>query len=156
MQERRRKFYGWGYEDDSISPEEISEFEVAWSRRLDVDKFVAIPFPKADEISLRAPRVQPPASLKRDLHNGWHRRLNSFVRRCDSRSETLRLTVARGAWRRRAAADRLPTSTTVKKIDIASRRSIADSFHNLERQLSFLAHSGTFERSYLKRRLIFE
>jgi alkyldihydroxyacetonephosphate synthase len=63
MQERRRKFYGWGYEDDSISPEEISEFESAWSRLLGVDKFVAIPFPKADEISLRAPRVQPPASL---------------------------------------------------------------------------------------------
>jgi alkyldihydroxyacetonephosphate synthase len=63
MQDCRRKFYGWGYEDDSASPEEICEFEAAWSRLLGVDKFVAIPFPKADEISLRAPRVHPPASL---------------------------------------------------------------------------------------------
>ena len=39
MQERRRKFYGWGYEDDSISPEEISECEAAWSGLLGVDKF---------------------------------------------------------------------------------------------------------------------
>jgi hypothetical protein len=28
MPERRRKFYGLGYEDDAVSPEEISEFEV--------------------------------------------------------------------------------------------------------------------------------
>ena len=31
MQDCRRKFYGWGYEDDSASPEEICEFEAAWS-----------------------------------------------------------------------------------------------------------------------------
>src|SRR3984957_14874859 len=103
-------------------------------------------------IRLQAATYELPASVRTSL---WLDRLNSFVRRCDSRSETLRLTVARGAWRRRAAADRLPASTTVKKIDIASRRSIADSFHNLERQLSVLVHSRTFERSYLKRQLVF-
>jgi hypothetical protein len=59
-------------------------------------------------------------------------RLNSFVRRCDSSSEILRLTVASGVFNWRAAADRLPASTTTKKVDIASRRSIGASFHNLE------------------------
>jgi hypothetical protein len=34
MQERRRKFYGWGYEGDEVSREEIAEFEKAWTRLL--------------------------------------------------------------------------------------------------------------------------
>ena len=63
MQERRRKFYGWGYEDDTVSPGEITEFESAWSRLLGVDSFEALPFPKEEDIALRAPRVQPPAAL---------------------------------------------------------------------------------------------
>ena len=28
-QERRRKFYGWGYEGDEVPPQEIAEFEKA-------------------------------------------------------------------------------------------------------------------------------
>src|SRR5258707_13420182 len=36
----------------------------------------------------------------------------------------LRLTVVSGVFNRRAAADKLPCSTTVRKVDIASRRSI--------------------------------
>ncbi|MDQ0143208.1 FAD-binding oxidoreductase [Cupriavidus necator] len=64
MQERRRKFYGWGYEGDTVTQEEISEFEAAWSRLLGVDHFEAMPFPNADEIELRSPRVQPPATLR--------------------------------------------------------------------------------------------
>jgi alkyldihydroxyacetonephosphate synthase len=63
MQERRRKFYGWGYEDDLVSADEINEFETAWSKLLGVDKFDATPFPKAEEITLRPARVQIPKSL---------------------------------------------------------------------------------------------
>lgn len=63
MQERRRKFYGWGYEGDTVSPAETAEFESAWSRLLGVDHFEAVPFPKEDDIDLRAPRIQAPASL---------------------------------------------------------------------------------------------
>jgi alkyldihydroxyacetonephosphate synthase len=53
MPERRRKLYGCGYEDDSVSSEETSEFVAVWSRLFGMDKFVSIPFPKADEVSLR-------------------------------------------------------------------------------------------------------
>jgi hypothetical protein len=53
-------------------------------------------------------------------------RLNNRVLRCVSSSETLRLTVARGMSRRRAAAERLPASTTVRRRDIDSKRSIGD------------------------------
>ena len=63
MQERRRKFYGWGYEGDTVSPAETAEFESAWSRLLGVDHFEAVPFPKEEDIDLRAPRIQAPASL---------------------------------------------------------------------------------------------
>lgn len=65
MHERRRKFYGWGYEGDTVSPAETAEFESAWSRLLGVDHFEAVPFPKEDDIDLRAPRIQAPASPPR-------------------------------------------------------------------------------------------
>jgi hypothetical protein len=64
MQERRRKFYGWGYEGDTVTPDEIREFEAAWTRLLGVEHFEATPFPTPEEISLRKPRVQLPASLR--------------------------------------------------------------------------------------------
>jgi alkyldihydroxyacetonephosphate synthase len=63
MEERRRKFYGWGYEGDTVSSAEIAEFEAAWSRMLGVDRFEATPFPKEEDIALRAPRIRVPASL---------------------------------------------------------------------------------------------
>ena len=47
-QERRRKFYGWGYEGDEVSPQEIAEFEKAWTRLLGVSDFTAVPFPRED------------------------------------------------------------------------------------------------------------
>lgn len=64
MQQRRRKFYGWGYEDEPISASEIAEFEAAWTRLLGVGDFQAVPFPTEDQITLRAPRVLPPPSLE--------------------------------------------------------------------------------------------
>ncbi|MHB8353798.1 MAG: FAD-binding oxidoreductase [Burkholderiales bacterium] len=63
MQERRRKFYGWGYEGEEVSPGEIAEFEQQWSRLLGVTKFEAMPFPTEAAIALRAPRVSLPVSL---------------------------------------------------------------------------------------------
>jgi alkyldihydroxyacetonephosphate synthase len=63
-QERRRKFYGWGYEGDEVSPQEIAEFEKAWTRLLGVSDFTAVPFPSEDSINLRPCRVKVPASLE--------------------------------------------------------------------------------------------
>lgn len=54
MPERRRKFYGWGYEGDTVSREETVEFETAWSKLLGIDKFEPVPFPTEDDIELRA------------------------------------------------------------------------------------------------------
>jgi alkyldihydroxyacetonephosphate synthase len=58
-----------GYEDDSLSSEEISEFVAVRSHLLGMDTNLSIPFPKADEVSLR-PRHAAARFTKRDLHNG--------------------------------------------------------------------------------------
>jgi alkyldihydroxyacetonephosphate synthase len=63
MDARRRKFYGWGFEGDAVTPEEIREFEGAWSKLLGVDTFDPVPFPAVDRIEIRQPRVAIPASL---------------------------------------------------------------------------------------------
>ena len=63
MATRRRKFYGWGYEGDTVSDAEVAEFERAWTKLLGVDSFVPIPFPTESEIELRSSRVSIPASL---------------------------------------------------------------------------------------------
>lgn len=57
MEARRRKFYGWGYEGDTVTTEEVREFESAWTKLLGVQSFEAVPFPTVESIDIRAPRV---------------------------------------------------------------------------------------------------
>ena len=64
MSGKRRSFFGWGYEDDVVSAEELSWFERAWSQLFHVDSFDPTSMPRESEIKLRAPRVSPPATLK--------------------------------------------------------------------------------------------
>src|SRR5215813_8270474 len=59
-------------------------------------------------------------------------RSKSLAPKCSSSSVILRLAVATGVLRRRAAAERLPASATASTIDMASRRSIARPFHGAE------------------------
>ncbi|MBI3918359.1 MAG: FAD-binding oxidoreductase [Betaproteobacteria bacterium] len=64
MSEKRRSFFGWGYEGDTVSPAELQWFEDAWSKLLKINHFEPAPMPRADEIELRAPRITAPDSLK--------------------------------------------------------------------------------------------
>ncbi len=64
MSESRRSFYGWGYEKDAVSAEELKWFERAWSDIFGVDRFDPAPMPRESEITLRAPRVSLPPSLQ--------------------------------------------------------------------------------------------
>jgi len=75
MQRRRRKFYGWGYEGDEVSSCEIAEFERAWARLLGVSNFEPAPFPRAEDISLRTPRVPIPDALHAICTTDHHERL---------------------------------------------------------------------------------
>lgn len=60
---RRRKFWGWGYEGEGLTPEEIELLARAVAQRLGLDELRATPPPDISEIQLRQPRVQPPPAL---------------------------------------------------------------------------------------------
>jgi alkyldihydroxyacetonephosphate synthase len=81
MSEKRRKFWGWGYEDDPVPAEELAWFENAWSKHLGVAKFDVTPLPRMEEITLRAPRIAIPPSL-RDIctTEKWDRLFHSYGR----------------------------------------------------------------------------
>ena len=64
VSERRRSFFGWGYEENAVSADELGWFERAWSQLFHVDRFDPAPFPRESEITLRKPRLSVPASLK--------------------------------------------------------------------------------------------
>ena len=61
---RKRSFYGWGYEDDAVSAEELGWFEGAWSKLFGVDRFEPAAMPVESEIALRAPRLTVPTSMQ--------------------------------------------------------------------------------------------
>lgn len=72
---RRRSFYGWGYENEPVPADELAWFERAWTGLFKVDRFDATPPPREDEITLRAPRVEPPAALRGICTTDKHERL---------------------------------------------------------------------------------
>ena len=57
---RQKKFYAWGYADEDLSPEEIKFWEAETADRYGVKSFDVTPPPKADEITLRASRIDVP------------------------------------------------------------------------------------------------
>ncbi|MEO5862169.1 MAG: FAD-binding oxidoreductase, partial [Burkholderiales bacterium] len=64
MSDRRLKFWGWGFEDTLLSANEIALLEANYAKHLGVSGFEATPAPKAEEISLRKPRIEIPSSLQ--------------------------------------------------------------------------------------------
>ena len=63
MAERRRKFYGWGYEDQGPTPEQQRHMAERMSKRFDLGPLTITPAPRESELNLRVPRVLPPDSL---------------------------------------------------------------------------------------------
>ncbi len=64
MSEMRRSFYGWGFEGDAVSAEELRWFERTWSELFQIDGFDPTPMPRESSITLRAPRVSVPGALQ--------------------------------------------------------------------------------------------
>src|SRR5690349_9074129 len=64
MAERRRKFWGWGYEDQGPNPEQQKHLAERMAQRFGLKDFSITPPPSEKELNLRAPRIQPPDSLK--------------------------------------------------------------------------------------------
>ena len=75
MTEKRRSFYGWGFEKDAVSAEELGWFERAWADIFAVDSFESAPMPQESEIILRAPRVSLPLALQSFCTNEKYDRL---------------------------------------------------------------------------------
>jgi acyl-CoA thioesterase FadM len=46
MGEKKRSFYGWGFEGDVVSPEELGWFERAWSELFRIDHFDPATMPR--------------------------------------------------------------------------------------------------------------
>lgn len=63
MGERRRSWWGWGWEDEALTHEQADSLASAVAGRLDLrDVKVAAP-PSLDEVTLPVPRLSPPAAL---------------------------------------------------------------------------------------------
>jgi alkyldihydroxyacetonephosphate synthase len=71
---RKRKFWGWGYEDAGPSAEQEAGIARALSQRFG-SALELVSAPREDEIALAAPRVQPPASLRELCSAAPHDRL---------------------------------------------------------------------------------
>ncbi|MGB6554723.1 MAG: FAD-binding oxidoreductase, partial [Candidatus Binataceae bacterium] len=74
MAERRRKFWGWGYEDQGPTPEQQKHMAERMAKRFGLDELTLTPPPTEKELNLRAPRVQPPDSLKEICTTSTHER----------------------------------------------------------------------------------
>jgi alkyldihydroxyacetonephosphate synthase len=61
---RQKKFYAWGYADEELTSEEIKAWEAEIAGRYGISGFDVTPPPKAEEIVLRAPRIDVPSALQ--------------------------------------------------------------------------------------------
>ena len=74
MAERKRKFWGWGYEDQGPTPEQQKHMAERMAKRFGLGELTLTPPPTEKELNLRAPRVQPPDSLKEMCSTSTHDR----------------------------------------------------------------------------------
>ena len=63
MQERQRKFWGWGYEGEGPTPEQQERIAALLSARYGIAPPSIQAPPRIEEIALRPPRVTPPPAL---------------------------------------------------------------------------------------------
>jgi alkyldihydroxyacetonephosphate synthase len=71
---RKRKFWGWGYEELDLSREEKQNLAALLASRFGGPELTVDDPPALEEITLRAPRVQPPASLRQLLTDDRYER----------------------------------------------------------------------------------
>jgi alkyldihydroxyacetonephosphate synthase len=64
MAERRRKFWGWGYEDQGPNAEQQKHMAERMAKRFGLASLEITPPPTEAELKLRAPRVKVPDALK--------------------------------------------------------------------------------------------
>jgi alkyldihydroxyacetonephosphate synthase len=60
---RRRKHWGWGFEDQQLPPEEVAASAAAAREHLGFEPAEVEPPPRLEDLQLPPPRLEPPASL---------------------------------------------------------------------------------------------
>ena len=61
---RKRKFWGWGYEDEILSAEEEKNIDSRIAKTFQLDDFDTLPIPKAKDIDLPKSSVVAPSTLE--------------------------------------------------------------------------------------------
>ena len=74
VQDRRLKFWGWGFEGEGPDEAATRKIAAALARRFGMGQINVIPPPRLEEISLRAPRLEPPGTLRSVLSDDPHER----------------------------------------------------------------------------------
>lgn len=67
MAERKRKFWGWGYEDQGPNPDQQRHIADRMAKRFGLDGFELTPPPKESELNLRAPQSRRPTRSPRSV-----------------------------------------------------------------------------------------
>ena len=62
-EQRKRKFWGWGYEDQHPNAEQQKHIGERVAKRFGLGPLTITPPPREDELKLRAPRIKPPDAL---------------------------------------------------------------------------------------------
>src|ERR1700730_6768510 len=73
-EQRKRKFWGWGYEDQGPNPEQQKHMAERMAKRFGLAPLELTPSPKESELNLRAPRIKPPAALEAICSTSIHDR----------------------------------------------------------------------------------
>ncbi|MBV9410855.1 MAG: FAD-binding oxidoreductase, partial [Acidimicrobiia bacterium] len=63
MSERRRSWWGWGWEDEALSADQVASLGAAVASRLGLADVSARPAPSLASLDLPPPRLAPPATL---------------------------------------------------------------------------------------------
>jgi len=73
---KKRKFWGWGYEDDLLTASEEESIEARILSTFDVQEVSILPIPKAEDIELPSVKISIPKSLENILTDDHLERLN--------------------------------------------------------------------------------
>ena len=62
-EQRKRSFWGWGYEDQQPNAEQLKHMAERMAKLFGLAPLTITPLPREDELNLRAPRIKPPDAL---------------------------------------------------------------------------------------------
>ena len=73
---RKRKFWGWGYEDELLSDVEEENIDKRIAKTFNLDKVDSLKIPNVNDIEIPKPKIKPPKSLEKYFSDDKLERLN--------------------------------------------------------------------------------